>query len=119
MMAHWAEIDENNIVLRVVVGNNDDPDEGYQWLVDNLGGIWIKTSYNSSGGIHYLSDENRDKNGNKIPSGKPHLRYNFAAVGFTYDKERDAFIPIKPNWPDVGKWVLNEDTCRWELVSLN
>ena len=47
-MAHWAEIDENNIVLRVTVGSNDDPDEGYQWLIDNLGGTWIKTSYNAA-----------------------------------------------------------------------
>jgi hypothetical protein len=47
-MAHWAEIDENSIVLRVTVGNNDEPDEGYQWLIDNLGGTWIQCSYNAS-----------------------------------------------------------------------
>ncbi len=48
-MAHWAEIDSNNIVLRILVGDNNDPagDEGYQWLLDNLGGTWIKTSYNN------------------------------------------------------------------------
>ena len=46
-MAHWAEIDENNTVLRVTVGSNDDSDEGYQWLIDNLGGTWVKTSYNT------------------------------------------------------------------------
>lgn len=45
-MAHWAELDENNVVLRVTVGDNNDPDEGYQWLIDNLGGRWVKTSYN-------------------------------------------------------------------------
>lgn len=51
-MAHWAEIDENNKVLRVLVGDNNDPngDEGYQWLLDNLGGRWIKTSYNANFG---------------------------------------------------------------------
>ena len=96
-MAHWAEIDENGIVLRITVGSNDDADEGYQWLIDNLGGTWIKTSYNTIGGIHTLG-------------GTP-LRKNYAGIGYTYDSERDAFIPPKPD--GVG-WVLNEDTCLWE-----
>jgi hypothetical protein len=96
-MAHWAEIDENSIVLRVTVGSNDDSDEGYQWLIDNLGGTWVKTSYNTTGGIHSLG-------------GTP-LRKNYAGIGFTYDAERDAFIPPMPD--GVG-WVLNEDTCLWE-----
>jgi hypothetical protein len=49
-MSHWAEIDSNNKVLRVVVGDNNDPngDEGYQWLVNNLGGNWVQTSYNNN-----------------------------------------------------------------------
>lgn len=85
-MAHWAEIDANNVVLRVTVGSNDDPDEGYQWLIDNLGGTWVKTSYNAT------------------------IRKNFAGVGFTYDQTRDAFIPPKP----FVSWVLDEATCRWE-----
>ena len=90
-MAHWAEIDENNIVLRVTVGDNEEPDEGYQWLIDNLGGTWLQTSYNGT------------------------MRKNFAGVGFTYDEARDAFIPEKPEPSDeVAEWVLNEDTCRWE-----
>jgi len=69
-MAHWAEIDENNKVIRVTVGDNNDPagDEGYQWLIDNLGGRWIKTSYN-----------------NKI-------RGVFAGIGFTYDEVNDVFV---------------------------
>jgi len=96
-MAHWAEIDENNIVLRVLVGSNDDADEGYQWLIDNLGGTWIKTSYNTIGGVHQLG-------------GVP-LRKNYAGIGFTYDSVRDAFIGPKPD--GVG-WILNEDTCIWE-----
>lgn len=88
-MAHWAEIDENNTVLRVVVTDNNDPagDEGYQWLIDNLGGAWIKTSYNAN------------------------IRKNYAGIGFTYDTERDAFIPPQPD--GIG-WFLNEETCRWE-----
>jgi hypothetical protein len=111
-MAYFAEIDENNIVVRVVTTNNDEPDEGYQWLLDNLGGRWLKTSYNSMMGVHYLPDEQRDENGNRIPSGKPHLRYNYAGVGYTYDENRDAFIPPKrPHWTN---WVLNEQTCFWE-----
>jgi hypothetical protein len=49
-MSHWAEINENNIVIRVTVGDNNDPngDEGYKWLIDNLGGTWVKTSYNAN-----------------------------------------------------------------------
>ena len=98
-MAHFAQIDENNIVLRVLVTDNNDPngDEGYQWLIDNLGGTWIKTSYNTYGNQHY--------NGG-IP-----LRGNFAGLGFYYDEEKDAFIPPAP---EQGTWILNEDTFLWE-----
>jgi hypothetical protein len=105
-MAHWAEIDDNHIVTQVVVTDNNDPngDEGYQWLVDNLGGRWIKTSYNTRAGVH-------------AEGGVP-LRKNFASVGYTYDEQRDAFIPSKPdethNWN--GKpvvFTLDEDTCQW------
>jgi hypothetical protein len=73
-MSHWAEIDADNKVIRVTVGDNNDPvgDEGYQWLIDNLGGTWIKTSYNAS------------------------IRYNYAAVGYTYDSVDDAFIAPAP-----------------------
>jgi hypothetical protein len=67
-MAHWAEIDENNIVLRVTVGSNDEPDEGYQWLLDNLGGTWIQTSYNAN------------------------FRGKYAGIGDTYDEVNDIFI---------------------------
>ena len=97
MMAHWAEVDENNIVLRITVGNNEEADEGYQWLINNLGGRWIKTSYNTIGGVHLLG-------------GTP-FRKNYAGIGWTYDEERDAFIPPKPD--GVG-WILNEETCFWE-----
>lgn len=92
-MAHWAKIDENNLVIQVCVGDNNDPagDEGYQWLIDNLGGTWIKTSYNAT------------------------IRKNFAGIGYTYDPIRDAFIPPKP---EIGNWVLNEDTCQWEIVNV-
>ena len=116
-MAHWAEIDENNIVLRVLVGDNNDlnGDEGYQWLINNLGGTWIQTSYNTFKGKHYLTnDPRRDEYGNRIPSGQTPLRYNYAGVGYTYDEIRDAFIPPKPV---EGDWELNEETCTWEAIA--
>ena len=73
-MSHWAELDETNTVIRVLVGDNNDPagDEGYQWLIDNLGGTWVKTSYNGT------------------------IRYNYAGVGYTYDPIDDAFIAPAP-----------------------
>lgn len=120
-MAHWAKLDENNTVTWVVVGSNDDPDEGYQWLIDNLGGRWVQTSYNSYGGVHYKTDEN----GVRTPSGKPHFRYNYAAIGYSYDEKRDAFIPPKPPMEQtlVTKkpvdWVLDEETCLWNRVVLD
>jgi len=95
-MAHWAELDQNNIVTRVLVGSNEDPDEGYQWLIDNLGGTWVKTSYNTQGGVHSLG-------------GTP-LRKNYAGIGYSYDATRDAFIPPKP----FNSWILNEETCLWD-----
>jgi hypothetical protein len=97
-MAHWANIDENNIVKTVLVLDNNDPsgDEGYQWLMDNIGGTWIKTSYNTHGGEHNLGG---------IP-----LRKNYASIGYKYDLEKDAFIPPKP----LNSWILNEITCLWE-----
>jgi hypothetical protein len=68
-MAHWAELDENNVVLRVLVGDNNDPanDEGYQWLLDNLGGTWKKTSYNTVAGVH--------------TNGGTPFRKNYAGIG--------------------------------------
>ena len=86
-MSHWAEIDENNIVLRVIVGNNEDPngDEGYQWLVNSLGGRWIQTSYNSN------------------------FRNKFAGIGDSYDEEKDIFIPAKP----FTSWVFDAEEIKW------
>ena len=86
-MSHFAELDLENKVIRVLVCDNNDPagDEGYQWLLDNLGGTWIKTSYHGN------------------------IRFNFAGVGYSYDEVRDAFIAPKP----FNSWVLDENTCRW------
>jgi len=89
-MSHWAEVDGDNTVLRVLVGDNNDPagDEGYQWLLDNVGGTWIKTSYNGN------------------------IRKNYAGIGYKYEEGRDAFIAPKPEChPDLV--TLDEETCRW------
>lgn len=94
-MAHWAEIDSENKVLRVLVTENN-ADEGYGFLMWAYGGRWVKTSYNTYAGQHLLG-------------GTP-LRKNYAGIGYTYDQERDAFIPPKP----FDSFILNEETCLWE-----
>jgi hypothetical protein len=93
-MSHWAEINKNNKVIRVLVGDNNDPngDEGYQWLLDNLGGNWIKTSYNNN------------------------IRYNYAGVGYTYDPIDDAFIAPMPECKH-DELLLN-DLKRWECSNV-
>jgi hypothetical protein len=94
-MAHYAIIDNENIVTDIIVGRDDaDIPEGYTSWEEYYGGL--KTSYNTFAGTHQLG-------------GTP-LRKNMAAIGYTYDAGRDAFIPPK-KWES---WVLNEETCRWE-----
>jgi hypothetical protein len=97
-MAHFAEVDENNIVLRVLVVDDLNESNGQEFLATTLGlgGTWIKTSYNTIGGVH-------------INGGTP-LRKNYAGIGYTYDSERDAFIAPKP----YPSWVLNETSCVYE-----
>jgi hypothetical protein len=85
-MSHFAELDENNIVLRVLVGNNDLPNEGYDWFIENLGGRWVQTSYSAN------------------------FRKNFAGIGYFYNENLDAFIPPQP----YMSWALNQETCLWE-----
>jgi hypothetical protein len=103
-MSHFALIDENGIVKNITVGNNNDLDEGYQWLIDNVGGTWIQTSYNTYGGKHYNPETGKES----VDQSKA-LRKNYACIGYTYDENRDAFIPPKP----FDSWLLNEDTCQW------
>ena len=98
-MSHFAEVDENNIVVRVLVIEQDVIDSGLFGSSDK----WIQTSYNTHGGIHYAPDSND-------PDGGVALRKNYAGVGHTYDQTRDAFISPKP----YPSWELNEDTCRWD-----
>jgi len=96
-MAHYAKI-ENNIVTQVIVAEP----EFFETFVDSTPGEWIQTSYNTRGGVHYGQDGE--------PDGGEALRKNYAGIGFTYDTEKDAFIPPKP----YASWLLNEDTCLWE-----
>ena len=112
-MAHWAELDDNNKVIRVLVGDNDDPngDQGYQWLLDNLGGRWVKTSYN----------------------GK--IRKQYAGVGYFYHENADVFIAPQPypswtldnnyDWqpptpqPEGLGWFWDELAQEWKHVEAN
>ena len=97
-MSHFAEINGNNIVQRVIVAEQDFIDSGAMGDSKN----WIQTSYNTQGGVHYSA--------NFVESdGGVALRKNYAGVGYTYDKTRDAFVPPKPQL----SWVLDEDTCLW------
>ena len=94
-MAHFAEINSDNIVQRVIVVDNNDCKDaegneseavGAAFCHNLLGGTWKQTSYNGN------------------------MRKNYAGISYTYDTDKDAFIPPKP----YSKWVLNEDTCQWE-----
>jgi hypothetical protein len=94
-MAHFAELDSNNVVKQVIVVSNADTSTaqgeekesiGIAFCERLLGGTWVKTSYNAT------------------------IRKNYAGIGYTYDKNRDAFISPKP----FNSWVLNESTCLWD-----
>ncbi len=107
-MAHYAYVNDG-LVTSVIVG----PDEGTEpesvesweeYFTAKGKGQSVRTSYNTLGGVHYdpetgLPSEDQSKA----------LRFNYAGIGFTYDEERDAFIPPKP----FESWVLDEDTCLW------
>jgi hypothetical protein len=95
-MAHYAELNHKNIVIQVIPGWDEDIKSGMeQLLLLETGNIWKRTSYNTVGGVHL--------------NGKKPFRKNFAAVGYTYDPQRDAFIPPQP----FPSWTLNENTCEW------
>ena len=99
-MAHYAIIDSNNVVTQVFVGRDeDDLAEGVSdWEVyyAPAGYTCKRTSYNTAGGAH--------------SGGGAPFRKNYAGIGYTYDEERDAFIPPKP----FDSWTLNEETCLWD-----
>ena len=118
-MAHFAELDENNIVTRVVVVGNenclgDDGNEseavGIAWCENFFGGgTWIQTSFNTWGGKHWTTGEEPLGEPSTEDDGTP-FRKNYAGKGHTYDSTRDAFYDPQPE----GSWTLNEDTCQWE-----
>ena len=95
-MAHFAQLDENNIVIQVITADNKFEETGEEFFASEVGGVWKKTSYNTYANVHKLDG---------IP-----FRKNYAGPGYKYDEVRDAFIPPK-RYPS---WVLNEDTCLWE-----
>jgi len=104
-MARFAEIDNTNKVLRILVvddkdtqdeNNNEVESVGAKYLSDEFGGTWKRTSYNTNCGVHRL--------------GNTPFRKNHAGIGFIYDETRDAFIPPNP----FDSWTLNEDTCQWD-----
>jgi len=95
-MAHYAFLNENNIVTEVIVGKDESNFNWEQQYGSFRGQLCKRTSYNTYGGIH-------NKGG--IP-----FRKNYAGIGYQYDQQRDAFIPPKP----FNSWILNEDTCLWE-----
>lgn len=84
-MAHFAEIDSNNIVQRVIVVHDSMEATGAEWCHDTFGGTWVQTSYNGR------------------------IRKNFAGIGYSYDPIRDAFLPPQP----YPSWTLIEETCQW------
>lgn len=94
-MSHFAKLDANNVVIAVTVGRQEDDGKEAE-LSARTGDVYKQTSYNTIGGVHILG-------------GTP-FRKNFAAPGFTYDPDRDAFIPPKP----FPSWVLIEESCLWE-----
>lgn len=103
-MAHYAQLDSENIVVNVFVGRDDVVEGIDDWETYYAPeGFTVKqTSYNTYGGVHYT---------NGVPSEDQSkaLRFNYAGVGFSYDETRDAFIPPQP----YASWVLDEDTCLW------
>jgi hypothetical protein len=99
-MAHFARI-KNGVVDFVTVGRDDDENREDELAHD--GYIYRRTSYNTRGGVHYGSDGQPSADQTKA------FRKNYAGLGYTYDAERDAFIPPKP----FASWVLNEDSCLW------
>ena len=97
-MAHYAFLDANNIVTEVIVGK-DEGDDGVGWeqnYGDFRGQVCKRTSYNTHGGVH--------------SGGGTPFRKNYAGIGYSYDAQRDAFIPPQP----FDSWLLDDDSCLWQ-----
>ena len=98
-MSHYAQLDENNVVVFVIHAKSNDKEDEF---TESTGDVWKQTSYNTYGGIHYTDGEPSEDQSKA-------LRFNYAGIGFTYDETRDAFIPPQP----YASWALDEDTCLW------
>ena len=98
-MSHYAQLDENNVVVFVIHAKSNDKEDEF---TESTGDVYRQTSYNTYGGVHYTDGE---------PSADQTkaLRYNYSGIGHTYDEARDAFIPPQP----YASWVLDEATCLW------
>jgi len=112
-MGHFAKLNENNIVIEVNSLSNfvfeingiEDEAKGIEFLSFISNHLsWKQTSYNTRGGIYYQHDNTPSEEQSKA------FRKNYAGIGYTYDEQRDAFIPPKI----YNSWILNEDTCLWE-----
>jgi len=99
-MAHFAKILDGKVIQVIVA----EP-QFFETFIDDSPGEWIQTSYNTRGGVHY-----NPETGEPSTDQSKALRKNFAGIDYTYDAQKDAFIPIKP----FESWVLNEDTCLWD-----
>ena len=103
-MAHFAEIDENNTVIRVLVIGNDDEHRGQEFLADDLGlgGTWIQTSYNTRGNVHYETDGE--------PDGGIALHMNYAGIGYSWDGTGFAGPQPYPSWTLDENYVWQPPT---------
>ena len=102
-MAHFAKI-EDGVVVFVTVGRQEDDGKEAE-LSARTGDIYKQTSYNTYGGVYYDPET-----GEPSPDQSKALRFNYAGIGYTYDEERDAFIPPRP----FPSWELDESTCLWQ-----
>ena len=104
-MSHYAKIEGNIVTQVIVVGDDNDPNEtaGSAFCSNLLGGTWVKTSYNTRGGIHYSPNTN-------APDGGVALRGNYAGIGYVYDSENDVFYPPRP----FPSWNISAPTWTWQ-----
>jgi hypothetical protein len=106
-MAHYAFLDDNNVVTEVIVGKNEGAD-GKNWELQYgafRNQVCKRTSYNTRGGVHY-----DQSTGEPSEDQTKAYRKNYAGIGYTYDQTRDAFIPPRP----FASWQLNDTTCLWD-----
>ena len=105
-MAHFAKV-QDGVVTQVIVAEP----EFFDTFVDTAPGEWIKTSYNMRGGIYHDPETNQPAaDQSVVDQDEGRKRKNYAGIGFTYDRDRDAFIPPQP----FPSWTLNETSCLWE-----